>query len=84
MSGAITAMAQDAGVLGDRQTALGAIGTQLQDQTTALTAQVSPAENVDMAKTLSDLSLVQTQLQSSYQLISSQSALSLVKFLPVG
>jgi len=27
---------------------------------------------------------VQTQLQSSYQLISGQNALSLVKFLPVG
>ena len=84
LGGAITAMAQDAGVLGDRQTALAALGTQLQNQTTALTAQVSPAENVDMAKTLSDLSLVQTQLQSSYQLISGQTALSLVKFLPLG
>ncbi len=77
-------MAQDAGVLGNQQTALTAVGTQLTDQTTALTAQVSPAENVDMAQTLSNLSLVQTQLQSSYQLISGQSALSLVKFLPVG
>ena len=84
LGGVVTAMAQDAGVLGSQQTALGAIGTQLADQATALTAQVSPAENVDMAKTLSDLSLVQTQLQSSYQLISGQSALSLVKFLPVG
>ena len=84
LGGAITAMAQDAGVLGDRQTALAAVGTQLTDQTTALTAQVSPAENVDMAQTLSNLSLVQTQLQSSYQLISGQSALSLVKFLPIG
>ena len=37
-----------------------------------------------MAQTLSDLSLVQTQLQSSYQLISGQSGLSLVKFLPLG
>ncbi len=84
LGGVVTAMAQDAGVLGNQQTALSGIGTQLQDQTTALTAQVSPAENVDMAKTLSDLSLVQTQLQSSYQLISGQSALSLVKFLPLG
>ncbi|MDE2581520.1 MAG: hypothetical protein KGL52_07785 [Rhodospirillales bacterium] len=84
LGGVVTAMAQDAGVLGNQQTALTAIGTQLQDQTTALTAQVSPAENVDMAKVLSDMSLVQTQLQSSYQLISGQSALSLVKFLPIG
>jgi flagellar hook-associated protein 3 FlgL len=84
LGGVVTAMAQDAGVLGNQQTALATVGTQLQDQATALTAQVSPAENVDMAQTLSDLSLVQTQLQSSYQLISGESALSLVKFLPVG
>ena len=84
LQGALTAMAQDAGVLGDRQTSLAAIGTQLQDQATALTAQVSPAENVDMAATLSSLTQVQTQLQSSYQLISGQNALSLVKFLPLG
>ncbi len=84
LGGVVTAMAQDAGVLGNQQTALTGIGTQLADQTTALTAQVSPAENVDMAQTLSNLSLVQTQLQSSYQLISGQSALSLVKFLPIG
>jgi hypothetical protein len=36
-----------------------------------------------MASTLSQLSLVQTQMQASYQLISGMSGLSLVKFLPV-
>ena len=84
LGGVITAMAQDAGVLGNRQTALSTASTQMSSTVTALTAQVSPAENVDMAQTLSDLSLVQTQLQSSYQLISGQSGLSLVKFLPLG
>ncbi|MGH7044118.1 MAG: flagellin [Acetobacteraceae bacterium] len=84
LGGVVTAMAEDAGVLGNQQTALTATGTQLADQATALTAQVSPVENVDMAQTLSDLTLVQTQLQSSYQLISGASGLSLVKFLPVG
>jgi len=39
---------------------------------------------VDMASALSQLQLVQTQMQSSYQLISSYSSLSLVKFMPVG
>jgi flagellar hook-associated protein 3 FlgL len=47
-----------------------------------LTAQASSAEDVDMAATLSQISLVQTQLQASYQLIAGQSGLSLVKFLP--
>ena len=37
-----------------------------------------------MAATLSQLSLVQTQMQASYQLIAALSGLSLVKFLPVG
>jgi hypothetical protein len=41
-------------------------------------------EAVDMAATLSRLSLVQTQMQASYQLISTLSSLSLVKYLPVG
>ena len=35
-----------------------------------------------MASTLSQLSLVQTQMQASYQLIAGLSGLSLVKFLP--
>jgi flagellar hook-associated protein 3 FlgL len=84
LTGVVGATADEAGGLGNQQAALTAEGSAMADQVTALTAQVSPAENVDMAKTLSDLSLVQTQLQSSYQLISGQSALSLVKFLPVG
>jgi flagellar hook-associated protein 3 FlgL len=83
MSGAITAMAQDAGVLGNVQSSLTATQSQLADTQTALTGQVSSVENVDMAKTMSQLSLVQTQMQASYQLIATMSSLSLVKFLPV-
>ena len=83
LSGAIGAMAQDAGALGNAQSSLTATQTRLADTQTALTAQVSSAEDVDMAKTLSQLSLVQTQMQASYQLIAGMSGLSLVKFLPV-
>ena len=43
--------------------------------------KVSSVEDVDMASTLSQLSLVQTQMQSSYQLIAGLSGLSLVKYL---
>ena len=82
LSGSITAMAQDAGVLGNVQSSLTATQTQLSDTQTALTGQVSSAENVDMAATMSQLSLVQTQMQASYQLIATLSGLSLVKFLP--
>lgn len=83
LSGAVSAMAQDAGVLGSVQSSLTATQSQLSDTQTALTGQVSSAEDADMAATLSQLSSVQTQLQASYQLIAGMSGLSLVKFLPV-
>ena len=70
LSGAITAMAADVGVLGDRQTRTRSTQTvTLSDAGTALTAQMSNAQDVDMATTLSELSQAQTQLQASYQLI---------------
>ena len=37
-----------------------------------------------MAETLSRLSLTQTQLQASYQLLAGLQSLSLTKFLPAG
>jgi flagellar hook-associated protein 3 FlgL len=82
LSGAVTAMAQDTGVLGNVQSSLTATQTQLSDTQTALTGQVSSAEDVDMAATMSQLSLVQTQMQASYQLIATLNGLSLAKFLP--
>jgi flagellin-like hook-associated protein FlgL len=82
LQGAASAMAEDAGVLGNTQTALTATQTQLSDTRTALTTQVSAVQDVDMAQTLSNLTLVQTQMQGSYQVIAGMSGLSLVKFLP--
>jgi len=82
LQGVVSAMADDAGVLGNTQTALTATQTRLSDTATALTTQVSAAQNVDMAQTLSNLTLVQTQMQASYQVIAGMSGLSLVKFLP--
>lgn len=84
MSGAITALNEDSGVLGNVQSSINATQTQLADTKTVLTAQVSSAEDVDMASTLSQIALVQTQMQASYQLIAGMSSLSLVKFLPIG
>ena len=69
LGGAISTMAEDAGVLGNTQTTLTATATTLSDTANALTTQVSSAQDVDMAQTLSNLSLVQTQLQASYQVI---------------
>jgi flagellar hook-associated protein 3 FlgL len=82
LQGAMSTMAEDAGVLGNTQTSLSTTQTELSDTATALTTQVSAVQNVDMAKTLSNLSLVQTQMQASYQAIAGMSGLSLVKFLP--
>jgi flagellar hook-associated protein 3 FlgL len=77
-------MAQDAGVMGNVQSSLTATQSRLADTQVALTGQVSSAEEVDMATTLSRLSQVQTQMQASYQLIASLNSLSLLKYLPVG
>ena len=82
LNGAISAMNQDIGVLGNTQSSITKTQDQLSDAKTALTAQASSVEDVDMASTLSQISLVQTQLQASYQLIAGQSGLSLVNFLP--
>jgi flagellin-like hook-associated protein FlgL len=84
LSGGVAAMAQDAGVLGNVQSSLTATQSRLADTQVALTGQVSSAEEVDMATTLSRLSQVQTQMQASYQLIASLNSLSLLKYLPVG
>ncbi len=81
LGNAISAMGEDAGVLGNTQTRLAATKSQLADTSTALINQVSSAEEVDMAATLSRLTQTQTQLQASYQLIAGTSGLSLVKYL---
>lgn len=83
LGGAIDALGVEAGALGNVQSNLTATQTQLSSVATALSGQVSSAEDVDMAATLSNITTVQTQLQASYQLIAGLSGLSLAKFLPV-
>jgi flagellar hook-associated protein 3 FlgL len=82
LTGAINAMAEDTGVLGNQQSALSTESQSMQQTSTALSAQLSSVQDVDMAQTLSTITQVQTQLQASYQLISNVSDLSLAKFLP--
>ncbi len=81
LGGAVTALNQDAGVLGNQQTMLTATQTTLSDTATALTTQVSAVQDVNMAQTISKLQLVQTQLQASYQVIASLKGLSLAAYL---
>jgi flagellar hook-associated protein 3 FlgL len=84
VTGLITAMNTDVGILGQQQSSLTNLGTTLSDTQTVLSGQLSTAQDADMASTLSNLSLMETQLQASYQLIGVASGLSLAKFLPVG
>jgi len=84
LTGAISAMAEDAGVLGNTQTDLTGSQTTMQDTATALTTQVGNVQDVDVAQAMTNLSLVQTQLSASYQVIAGMSGLSLAKFLPAG
>lgn len=84
LGNAITALNQDAGVMGNRQTAMQARSTQLSDAATSLQTQLSSAEDVDTATAMTRLSTVQTQLQASYQMIAAEQGLSLVKYLPLG
>ena len=81
LQGAVTAMNQDAGVLGNQQTALTDQATTLSDTANALTTQVGAAQDVNAASTATELSLVQTQLQASYQVIANMDSLSLVSYL---
>lgn len=81
LDNAISAMGVDAGVQGNIQSALQSTATNLGATETALTAQVSSLQDVNMASTLSNLSLVQTQLQASYQLIAGMSGLTLAKYI---
>jgi flagellar hook-associated protein 3 FlgL len=84
LGGAITALNADAGVMGNRQAQLQAASQASAATITALQAQLSGAQDVDMASTLSKLTQTQTQLQSSYQLIADSQSLSLVKYLTAG
>jgi flagellar hook-associated protein 3 FlgL len=83
VSGAVTSMNTDVGILGEQQSSLTSLSTMFGDTQTVLTGQLSTVQNVDMASTLSNLSLMQTQLQESYQVIAAASGMSLAKFLPV-
>ena len=77
----IGAMAIDVGVFGDRQARMADTRARLGDLSTAVSTQLAEAQEVDMATILSKISLVQTQLQTSYRLLIDTNSLSLVKLL---
>ena len=77
----VTAIGVESGALGDVQSSLTARHTQLGDTVTALKAQVDNAENVDMVALSTRISLLQTKLQTSYQLIAGAKSLNLAQYL---
>ena len=81
LSGVVDAAGAEAGALGNQQARLATVRTQLGDTATALKTQISGVQDVDLAKTLSDLSVAQTQLQASYQLIAGMKSLSLTNYV---
>ena len=81
LGGAIKAMAQEAGALGNVEAGLDTRGAQLSDQEVVLKGQISSVEDVDLAEALSRLMQTETRLKASYQLISGSRDLSLVNFL---
>ncbi len=82
LNGAIGAMADDSGVLGNQEARLTDDKTRIGAMQTALKSQLSSVQEVDMTATLSQLTATQTRMQASYQLIAGLSNLSLVKYLP--
>ncbi len=81
LSGAIGSIASEAGSLGDVQASLENRKSQSAATVLTLKQQVSNAQDVDLAATLSRLTALQTQLQSSYQIIASLRELSLSKYI---
>ena len=81
LDSAITASAAEAGALGNNQAGLATRKSQLAETQAALTAQVSGAEDVDLAATITRVTALQTQLQASYQLLSAQKGMSLAQYL---
>jgi flagellar hook-associated protein 3 FlgL len=77
----VVGLGTDAGLLGSRESLLTDQSTQLGDLSTALSVQLSSAQDVDMASVATRLSQAQTQLQASYQLIAAMKSLSLVNYL---
>jgi flagellar hook-associated protein 3 FlgL len=81
LGNAINTMAQDAGALGNNQALVNTQIADLQQTSNALTNQVAGFDQVNMTKTLSQLSATQTQLQASYQLIAAVKTMSLTQYI---
>lgn len=81
LSSAISTLGMEAGSLGNIQAGLATRQSQSAAVVLALRAQVSDAEDVDLASALTRVSALQTQLQASYQVIAGARDLTLARYL---
>jgi flagellar hook-associated protein 3 FlgL len=81
LSASMNGMTTETSALGSIQSQLTSTQNLLSDTSTALTQQVSSVDDVNMAATLSEITLTQTQLESSYKLIASMQTMSLVNYI---
>lgn len=82
LNGAVSAANTDIAALGDRQAQITSTQNDLSDTATALKTQLSNVQDADLTQVAAQLAQAQTQLQASYQVISTLSQLSLTKYLP--
>ena len=82
LNGAVSAANTDIGALGDRQKQITEAQTEFSGTATVLQTQLSNVQDADLAQVATQMAQAQTQLQASYQVISSLSQLSLTKYLP--
>ncbi len=78
---ATTAMAEEAGALGQVEARIGAMKRRHEDTQVALRSQLAGIEEVDLAETLTRLQATQTTLEASYGAIARLGQLSLAQFL---
>ena len=81
LNGAVAAVADEQGILGNTKTRIDATGTLITATGTALKSQVSNIEDVDLAAVSTQLTQTQANLQASYKLIASIADTSLLKYL---
>ncbi len=81
LNAATQSMTADAGTLGERQTELTATQGSISSTQISLQSQLSGVEDADVASLATTQSLLQTQLETSYKLISNMQNLSLVSYL---
>ncbi len=81
LASAGTTLAQESGQIGLSQNTMTAASTSYSSMQTILTTQLSNLTNVDMATAVSKMQAVNTQLQSSYQVLAAMNKLNLASYL---